>query len=150
MIYRPILAAMIAAATLVGCDGADAGGKPGTVEINAPGFELKTDRLGGLLADSDFDIDGVKLYPGSTTTAVRIDAAERAADRNTVVRIEFASPAPADKTRAWFVEQFRKAGRPAAAAGGAVAGTTKDGKPVRIELVPAGEGCSGVVTIASA
>lgn len=140
---------------LAGCDRAsdtrtvsvsrdDAGA--GAVEVRLPGFEMKTDRLGGLLAESDFELDGVRLYPGSRTTGIKVDAVD-GRDKKATVRIDFSAPAAPATVRNWFVAEFAKAKRPVTARGDIVSGATEDGDPFRIELTATGTGSRGTVII---
>lgn len=106
-----LLALAAPLALLAGCGGDDAGtsisikgndseGKPATasmdggsgqVKIDVPGFEASI-KLPKIQLDADnFDLGGVKLYPGSKVTSMNIDAAkeDQAGDAVTIA-FEFA------------------------------------------------------------
>ena len=51
-----------------------ADGKTGNVGFRVPGFDTNIRLPKKLLDDTNFDIDGVKLYPGSTVDTVNITA----------------------------------------------------------------------------
>lgn len=48
---------------------------------------------------NDFDIDGVKLYPGSAVGPVRVDSTDK---NKVIVDLDFTSPADAKTVTAWF------------------------------------------------
>ena len=98
---------------------------------------------GAVIHGSDVDIDGVKLYPGASVTGFNIDAK----DKNSVVSIAFKTPAPADKVRAYFLDEFKKKGVTASASGDAVSGTSKDGSPFQIQVTGTGNESQGTIRL---
>ena len=115
-------------------------GETGEMKIDVPGFKGAV-TLPKLRLDSrDFDLNGVKLYPGSTIGGV--DVTEQG------LRVRFASPAAPDTVRGWFLERLGKVGFDVHAEGANLVGTTDEKKPFRLELAPAGAGkASGTVVI---
>jgi hypothetical protein len=93
----------------------------------------------------NFDIDGVKLMPGSQVTGVSVDAH----DNGAVVNVAFTAPAPPGDVRSYFVDQFKKQGVEAALAGDSVSGKSKDGSPFAIQVGPAASGSEGKIVIQS-
>ncbi len=83
-----------------------ADGKSGNVGVKVPGFDANIRLPKKLLDDSNFDIDGVKLYPGSTVDTVNVTANDQKGKHNADVRIGFSSPADPAKVSGWFKEQF--------------------------------------------
>jgi hypothetical protein len=169
--FRPVTAALILAATLSACDGSKDGttisfnstdsdgnvvasvdGNSGAVAINAPGFSGKI-KLPKLHLDSkDFDMNGVHLYPGSTISAMNIDAHDggKAGDEKDegIVRVSFASPASAATVRDWFQQKLSAAGFTLSASGNGLVGTTDDKKPFKLDLTPDGADKSkGTITV---
>lgn len=134
------------------------GGEDGAMTLNADGdgrVTLDTPMFGGSITlpkfslDADsVDLNGVHLYPGSTVTALNIDAADDRSkdDRHVVVRFE--SPATSDAVRDWFKSRLGDAGYTLDVDGGGLRGTTEEGKPFRLQLSSAGEGrTQGIITI---
>ena len=162
--------ALLAAAALAACsaDGDDSatgnptakGEAPGTVfaasadresgalKVALPGAKIDLDVGGALLADSDFDLDGTKLYPGSVVDRLDVKARETGATDAATVRVAFTAPAAPEVVRAWFLSETAKKERPLRAAGNGLAGSTEEGKAITIELAPAAGGrTSGRVVI---
>jgi len=157
--FRPLAAALFLAAMLSACDGSKQGtsisfnstdsdgnvvasmdGNSGAVAINAPGFSGKI-KLPKLHLDSkDFDMNGVHLYPGSTISAMNIDAHPGKGDDDDegTVRVSFASPASAATVRDWFQQKLTAAGFTLSASGTGLVGTTDEKKPFKLELSPDG------------
>lgn len=120
--------------------------KDGRVAIKAPGVEgsLKLPKFD--LGAENFEIDGLKLYPGSTIASLNVDGNQRGEGKG--VRIQFDSPAPADQVRTWFHEQMQAAGFTVAAKGSQLSGKTSGGSDFALKLDPAGASKSqGTLTV---
>jgi hypothetical protein len=115
----------------------------GHIEFNLPIAEGKLKIPAGMMHNGDFDMDGVKLMPGSKITGFSLDAHDKAAN----VEMAFTAPASPDEVRSYYVDQFRKEGIEASLAGDAVQGTTKDGSPFAIHVSPAASGSQGKIEI---
>ena len=113
----------------------------GAVDVQGPKGKLKVPA--GMMHNGDFDIDGVKLMPGSSITGFNLDAH----DKQATVRMNFKAAASADEVRSYYVEQFKKQGVEAALAGDAVTGKTEDGSPFAIRVSPAASGSTGTIEI---
>jgi hypothetical protein len=115
-------------------------GETGEMKIDIPGFKGAVTLPKIKLDSGDFDLNGVKLYPGSTIGGVDVT------DKG--LRVRFASPAAPDIVRGWFLERLGKVGFDVHAEGANLVGTTDEKKPFKLELVPAGAGkASGTVVI---
>ncbi|MES2120675.1 MAG: hypothetical protein V4513_08885 [Pseudomonadota bacterium] len=121
------------------------GGEGGNLSFDLPFAKGQIKLPDGAFKGGDFDIDGVKMYPGGTVTGFNVVAA----DRGSTVNIAFKAPAPPEKVRAYFVEEFKKKGVTASAAGDAVSGKSKDGDTFKIRVQPVGGGSQGTVDIQS-
>src|SRR5216117_3725296 len=108
----------------------------GNVAFNLPFVKGQVKVPSGFMHKGDFDIDGVKLMPGSSVTGFSVFAR----DKGSTVNMSFASPASPDAVRSFFVDQFKQKGVEAALAGDAVSGKTKDGSPFTIQVGPAANG----------
>jgi len=115
----------------------------GHIEFNLPVAEGKLKVPAAMMHNGDFDIDGVKLMPGSSVTGFSVLAGDKGAN----VTMAFKASASADEVRSYYVDQFRKQGVDAALAGEAVTGKTKDGSPVAIHVSAAPSGSTGKIEI---
>jgi len=115
----------------------------GHIEFNLPIAEGKLKVPAGMMHNGDFDIDGVKLMPGSKITGFSLDAHDKAA----TMQMAFSAPASPDEVRSYYVDQFRKQGVEAALAGDAVQGKTSDGSPFAIHVSPGPVGSQGKIEV---
>jgi hypothetical protein len=115
----------------------------GHIAFNLPIAEGKLKVPAAMMHDGDFDIDGVKLMPGSSVTGFNLDAA----NDNATVDMSFTAPASPDEVRSYYVDQFKKQGVEVALAGDAVAGKSKDGNPFTIQVSRAPSGSQGKIVI---
>ena len=97
----------------------------------------------GWMHNGNFDIDGVKLMPGSEVTGFSLDAH----DKGSTVNMSFSAPQPPDQVRSYFVSQFREKGINASLSGDSVTGKSKDGSPFAIQVTPAATGSKGTIRI---
>ena len=167
---RPLAAALILAATLGACHGskegtsitinttdadgntvADLNGNSGALSINTPGFSGKITLPKVHLDGGDFDMNGVHLYPGSTVSAMNIDAHDggKSGDEDRgVVRISFASPAAPATVRDWYRQKLTAAGFTLSPSGNGLVGTTDEKKPFKLDLAADGADKSkGTITV---
>jgi hypothetical protein len=115
----------------------------GQIAFNLPIAEGRLKVPAGMMHNGNFDMDGVKLMPGSSMTGFNLNSH----DGNTTVEMSFNSPASPDEVRAYFVDQFKKQGVEAALAGDVVTGKSKDGSPFVIRIGPASNGSAGKIEI---
>jgi hypothetical protein len=115
----------------------------GQIEFNLPVAEGKLKIPATMMHNGDFDIDGVKLMPGSSVTGFSVFAGDKGAN----VTMAFKASASADEVRSYYVDQFRKQGVDAALAGDAVTGKTSDGSPFAIHVAEAPNGSTGKIEI---
>lgn len=113
----------------------------GQMEIRAPGFTGSI-RLPKIHIDAeDFEVNGVKLYPGSTIDDFRADAQDRGGDDDKGrVLIAFRSPAKPVTVRDWFRDNMTKQGFKVETRGNGLTGTTDDGQPFTVQLDADGDG----------
>lgn len=116
------------------------GGEGASIDIDIPDFV-------DLDIESDFDIDGVKLYPGSKVTTVDVDANEKNGADKATVKLGFTSPAAPTKAADWMAGEFAKKGVKVTRTGDTLAGTDKDGADFRINFAPDGANAKGEVVI---
>ena len=146
----PILA-ILAACTLAACNRHDEGtsisinadsgnvlgavdGKSGEVKLDVPGFSGKIKLPKVQLDASNFDLNGVHLYPGSTIDNVDVAGGEKDGQ----VRVSFTSPAAPDAVQKWFLDRLNKAGFTVSPGGNGLVGTTDENKPFALDLSPDG------------
>ncbi len=148
---------LLASVLIAGCDvemhDANAGGAKVSMDSDGSGqdaFNLSIGngqvKIAGLKMDGeDFDIDGVKLMPGSSLTTFNIDSRGSGA----TVDLGFKSPKSPDEVRAYFVDKFHARGVQAALSGDKVVGKTKDGDPFTIAIDAAPGGSRGTIVVHS-
>jgi hypothetical protein len=115
----------------------------GHIAFNLPIAQGQVKVPTAMMHNGNFDIDGVKLMPGSSVTGFNLDAH----DNGATVDMSFTAPASPDEVRAYFLDQFKKQGVEAALAGDAVAGKSKDGSPFTIQVGTAPNGSQGKIVI---
>lgn len=108
----------------------------GNTRIEAPGVSGSV-KLPKLDIDADnFEVSGVKLYPGSKVRDFNLDATDgrdSAKDKGRLT-ISFDAPGALDKVQAWFRDNMAQRKFKVSPSGNGFAGTTDDGTPVTLEL----------------
>ncbi len=120
----------------------------GHASIKLPGIDasIKVPKLN--VTAENFEVNGVKLYPGSTIRDVNVDAHDGSGDNDGRVAAKFEAPGSLEKVQAWFRDAMAKHHFKVAAQGTGFAGTTDDGQPVTIELNPDGaDKTKGAITV---
>ena len=115
----------------------------GHVAFNLPFIQGQVKVPASVMHGGDFDIDGVKLMPGSRVGGFHVNAGEH----GSTVNIDFKAPARPDEARAYFLGQFKQKGVEASPSGDGIAGTSKDGDPFLIHLSPAAGGTQGTIEV---
>ena len=116
------------------------GGDGAAIDIDVPDFV-------DLDIEGDFDIDGVKLYPGSKVGSVNVNAGETGGKDKARVEMGFTSPAAPAKAADWMAAEFAKKGVKVTRTGDTLAGTDKDGDAFTIDFAPDGATAKGKVLI---
>lgn len=155
--------ALTGALLLAGCDGADQGtsvsftgniadgnsvtmnGSTGQVKVDVPGFQGSFKLPKVQLTADNFDLNGVKLYPGTKISGFDVDTRGEDDGR---VRVAFDSPATAETVRDWFQQRLPRAGYTVREDGNGLTGTTDDDKPFALRVDDtAGGRAKGTITI---
>jgi hypothetical protein len=101
-----------------------------------------------MLDHSNFDLDGVKLYPDSKVRSVMVDADETGGQDKAKVRILFDSPADPGKVKAWFKTGFVDEEIKYVETPTGFTGTTGDGDAFSLTLAPNGSAAtSGTIDL---
>lgn len=124
-----------------------AGGNEG-VNVKLPGFNMKVDLPGIDINAGDFDIDGVKLYPGSTIETLRVGGKSDGVNEPGV-SIAFSSPATSAVVSTYFKDAFAAEGITVSTENNIITGKEKDGQPFRITLTANGAATKGNILVAS-
>ena len=121
----------------------------GRVRIGGEGvdIDMKIPDFVDLDVEGDFDIDGVKLYPGSKVGSVNVNAGETGGKDKARVEMGFTSPAAPAKAADWMAAEFAKKGVKITRTGDTLAGTDKDGDAFTIDFAPDGATAKGKVLI---
>jgi hypothetical protein len=117
----------------------------GHISFNLPIGQGQLKVPTGFMHHGNFDIDGVKLPPGSSVTGFSVFAR----DEGSTVNMSFSAPTSADDVRSYFVGQFKKQGVDASLSGDAVTGKTKNGSPFTINVTPTSNGSKGKIEVQS-
>ena len=119
-------------------------GETGEMKIDVPGFQGSV-KLPKIKIDTgNFDLNGVRLYPGSSIRNLNIVGDDKAGG----LRVAFASPAAPTIVRDWFAQRLNKVGYQVHAEGSNLVGTTDENKPFRLELAPDGtDKATGTIVI---
>jgi len=112
----------------------------GNTTIDAPGISGSVTLPKINIDAADFQVSGVKLYPGSTVRDFNLDASDRngASKDHGRLSITFESPASLEKVQTWFRDNMAARKFKVSAQGNGFAGTTDEGDPVTVELTPDG------------
>lgn len=121
----------------------------GKLKINAKGVDIGIDipKIADLDIHTDFDIDGVKLYPGSTITTMDINAGRKDGAKEAVVKFGFTAPAAPKVAADWMEGEFAKKKIKVSRSGDTLTGTDKDGDDFTIRFDPDGANAKGEVLI---
>jgi hypothetical protein len=116
----------------------------GNVSISVPGFDAKVKVPTGMMGHGNFDIDGVKLYPGTKVTTFNLNVDGRSkGDKdtdNTVIKMTFAAPADVPTVTDWYKRQFAAKSVKVTPSASGFAGKTQDGDDFTISLTPGAAG----------
>jgi hypothetical protein len=160
----PLLCAVLSFAFLSSCGGGADDGKVGTdvstdakseegstvaisadsetgkVSFKVPGIDANVTLPKTMMDETRFDIDGVKLYPGSKVSKVNVNADETGLGSEANVKIGFNAPAGTEKVRAWFAKGFAEKGIKATPTPTGFTGVTADGDAFTLSLVATAQG----------
>jgi hypothetical protein len=121
--------------------------KDGKVSVKAPGFEgsIKLPKFN--IGAENFEVDGVKLYPGATVSSLNIDDRQDGT-KSGGVNVTFDAPAEATRVRDWFREQMEGAGFTVTGNRDELTGKTKSGSPYTLKIDSTGDAKSrGTLTV---
>ena len=130
-----------------------ADGATGRVGLKLPGFDGSFTLPPQMFERANFDIDGVRLFPGSSVRDVDVVAGKRdAAGARTpaVVTVRFAAPAAPAAVAEWYAKAFADKGVSATRKGQRFDARTRDGNTVSLDLAPDGATTMATVRIVDA
>ncbi len=146
---RALILVSIAALPLAACEVQKTGKDDATVNINAsengavsfqvPGVKGNFKLPASMMKHSDMDVDGVKLFPGSSVNSVRAE------DKN--VTIGFNAPASIAQLKEYYGKEFAKKGVNAVIQGDGFAGKTKDGDDFTLSFAETNGRTAGTMLI---
>lgn len=117
----------------------------GNVSVKLPGIAIQTSLPSGMLKSSGFEIDGVKLFPGSKIESMNVRAGTGDGAK---VDVAFSAPGEIDAVRKWFADAFASRKIALTTTGNALSGSTGEGNGFTIALDPAGTGATkGTIAI---
>lgn len=108
----------------------------GQTKIEGPGISGSVTLPKINIDSADFQVSGVKLYPGSTVRDFNLDASDRSGSGKDHGRVSltFDAPGTLDKVQAWFRDNMAARKFKVSAQGNGFAGTTDEGDPITVEL----------------
>lgn len=107
----------------------------GNVSVRVPGVSIDTKLPKAMFTKGDFDIDGVKLFPGSKIQTMDVNAGGKPGAK-TIVDITFSSPASVEAVHKHFAEGFTREEVAYKTYGSTLTGKTSDGNDFAIDMVP--------------
>lgn len=111
----------------------------GAVSFQVPGVTGNIKLPSSMMAHSDMDIDGVKLFPGSHVTNVRAEDQD--------VLIGFTAPGTVAELKAYYAREFADKKVNAIAQGNGFGGKTGDGSDFTLSFAEANKGTAGTMKI---
>lgn len=116
--------------------------------IDTDKFKMALDIPGLNLSGGNLDIDGMKLFPGSSVHGMKVNAHEDSDDheKNSKVVVSFTAPASPAAVLDHAVKEAEGAGWKVVRTGNALSGT-KDGDSFAYALTPSGDKTDGTLTI---
>ncbi len=125
-----------------------AGSTEGKATINTPAGHAVVNTGGIKLDSAHFDIDGVKLYPGSAIRSMNVNASDKAGAKNATVIVGFDAPADAKTVADYFEKEMTARKFTTARTGYNINGKTADGSGFALAIADLGGGKSnGTLTI---
>ena len=125
------------------------GGESG-MKIETDGFKAALEIPGMEMGGKDFDIDGMKLYPGSVVKGMKINATGKGDTKRGTVKVTFTSPAAPDAVLAHAETEAKREGFTAARAGLAMTGSDGKDKALEVRVAAADGGSTGTLTLTDA
>ncbi|MEL6875688.1 MAG: hypothetical protein AAGM33_09440 [Pseudomonadota bacterium] len=99
--------------------------------IRAEGFSMDVDLPTVSIDSDDFDLNNVRLYPGSKVTGMKIEDVDGEGGQ---VILDFTAPAGTDELLPWFEEKMTEERFTVEKDGTTLSGTTDDGDPFELSL----------------
>lgn len=125
-----------------------ADGETGQLAVKIPGVDATIAMPKIMLKDSNFDLDGVKLFPGATISTVSVVADNPTSAEAAKVKIVFQAPASPAAVKSWFEQAFTEKAVAVRTAGESLIGKTRDGAAFRMDFASAQDGkTSGTILI---
>ena len=112
----------------------------GRLAVKLPGVDATIAMPKIMLKDSNFDLDGVKLFPGATISTVSVVADGASNADAAKVKIVFQAPASPAAVKSWFEQAFKEKAVAVRAAGESLSGQTRNGGNFRMEFASAQDG----------
>ena len=104
------------------------GSDDGKVRVKASGVDIAVAMPKMDFDSADFDIDGVKLYPGTEVGSINVDASDKNGTQGEgSVRIGMRFPAEADAVADYFEREMKRAKFTVRRKGGTLVGKTDEG-----------------------
>lgn len=125
------------------------GGEKG-LKIDTDGFKAAVEIPGMEIGGKNFDIDGMKLYPGSVVKGMAVNATGKGDTKRGTVKVTFTSPAFPDAVLAHAEAEAKREGFTARRDGMTVTGTGGEDKSLEVRVAKTDGGSTGTLTLTDA
>ena len=117
------------------------------LKIDTDGFKASLDIPGMSLGGKDFDISGMKLYPGSQVHGMKVAAHDKDGDKHGTVTVSFTSPATPEAVLTQAAAQAKAHDWTLTRTGSSLIGINDDGDTMTYTVTPAGTASAGTIVL---
>lgn len=117
------------------------------LKIDADGFKAALEIPGMEIGGKKFDLDGMKLYPGSSVKGMTVQARAKDGEKKGTVRVTFTSPASPDSVLAFAEKEAAREGYAVGRSGLGLTGSDGKDKLIAYIVAAEGSGTRGSVTL---
>ncbi|WP_419815347.1 hypothetical protein [Glacieibacterium sp.] len=117
------------------------------LKIDANGFKASLDIPGMALGGKDFDISGMKLYPGSEVHGMKVTAHDKDGAKQGTVTVSFTSPAPPEKVLTEAETEAKANDWTMTRSGDTLNGINDDGDTMTYTVTSSGSASTGTIIL---
>lgn len=117
------------------------------LKIDTDGFKAALEIPGMEIGGKDFDLDGMKLYPGSSVKGMTVQARAKGGEKKGSVHVTFTSPASPDAVLAHAEKEAAREGYAVGRSGLGLTGSDGKDKSIAYIVAAEGRGTRGSVTL---
>jgi hypothetical protein len=117
------------------------------LKIDTDGFKASLDIPGMALGGKDFDISGMKLYPGSEVHGMKVAASAKDGNKHGTVTVSFTSPAAPEAVLVHATAQAKAHDWSLTRNGNTLNGVNDEGDTLIYTVTPSGTASSGTIVL---